>query len=359
MAEAEDVRRIIEDTFKDAELEWESPEPGSYVVKLPGTRKLFTTLSLRAGRHSLSLNAFVIRHPDENEAGVHRWLLERNLKLYGVSYAVDGLGDIYLAGEAPALRRHARRTRPAARLGPGGRGRRFQHAPGAGLRVGDPARVRVAGLAGRVDPEPRRVQEPDPEADQVGRLARRRKYLPTDLFPQGASSAMLTPDADLNTVHIRERFRGMALSRRQFVGGAVAVAGAAGTTGFSRPTRPAGLWEEFEATPYTHPQIPYVGRAGAHGGARRSPRPRVVANALAHGATPDARRGTTDVHGTDSAPAINRALAEAGSAAAARSCCRRARTGSTTTSGSATAASSCAARAPAARSCSPPGTSPN
>ncbi|MFG3347243.1 YbjN domain-containing protein [Streptomyces sp. NPDC048018] len=100
-ARAQDVRQVVEDTLKDAELEWESPEPGSYVVRLPGTRKLFTTLSLRVGRHSLSLNAFVIRHPDENEPGVHRWLLERNLKLYGVSYAVDPLGDIYLAGKLP------------------------------------------------------------------------------------------------------------------------------------------------------------------------------------------------------------------------------------------------------------------
>ncbi|MEW1699860.1 YbjN domain-containing protein [Streptomyces sp. NPDC093249] len=96
-----DARRTIESVLRDAELEWESPEPGAYVVKLPGTRKLFTTLSLRAGRHSLSLNAFVVRHPDENEAGVHRWLLERNLKLYGVGYAIDGLGDIYLAGKLP------------------------------------------------------------------------------------------------------------------------------------------------------------------------------------------------------------------------------------------------------------------
>ncbi|MEV8391266.1 MULTISPECIES: type III secretion system chaperone family protein [unclassified Streptomyces] len=93
--------RVIEQTLKDAELGWESPEPGSYVVTLPGTRKLSTTCSLRVGRHALSLNAFVIRHPDENAAGVHRWLLERNLKLYGVSYAVDGLGDIYLTGKLP------------------------------------------------------------------------------------------------------------------------------------------------------------------------------------------------------------------------------------------------------------------
>ncbi|MFB7939622.1 YbjN domain-containing protein [Streptomyces sp. NPDC004779] len=99
--DARDARRIVEGTLDEAELEWESPEPGSYVVKLPGTRKLSTTLSLRLGRHSLSLNAFVVRHPDENEAGVHRWLLERNLRLYGVGYAIDPLGDIYLAGKLP------------------------------------------------------------------------------------------------------------------------------------------------------------------------------------------------------------------------------------------------------------------
>ncbi|MFC9845996.1 YbjN domain-containing protein [Streptomyces sp. NPDC060223] len=101
MADVRQAAQVIEGVLKDAELDWESPEPGNYVVKLPGTRKLSTTVSLIAGRHSLSLNAFVIRHPDENEPGVHRWLLERNLKLYGVSYAVDSLGDIYVAGKLP------------------------------------------------------------------------------------------------------------------------------------------------------------------------------------------------------------------------------------------------------------------
>ncbi|MBA2807207.1 YbjN domain-containing protein [Streptomyces sp. KM273126] len=96
-----DAASIIEQVLTEAELEWESTEPGSYVVQLPGTRKLSTTVSLIVGRHSLSLNAFVIRHPDENEEGVHRWLLERNLKLYGVSYAIDPLGDVYVVGKLP------------------------------------------------------------------------------------------------------------------------------------------------------------------------------------------------------------------------------------------------------------------
>ncbi|MFG2473932.1 YbjN domain-containing protein [Streptomyces fagopyri] len=96
-----DAASIVERTLTEAELEWECPATGSYVVKLPGTRKLSTTVSLIVGKHSLSLNAFVVRHPDENEEGVHRWLLERNLKLYGVSYAVDPLGDVYLVGKLP------------------------------------------------------------------------------------------------------------------------------------------------------------------------------------------------------------------------------------------------------------------
>ncbi|AZQ35674.1 YbjN domain-containing protein [Streptomyces cyaneochromogenes] len=99
MTDTHRTAEVVEGALKDAELEWESPAPGTYVVKLPGTRKLSTTVSLIVGRHSLSLNAFVIRHPDENEPGVHRWLLERNLKLYGVSYAVDRLGDIYVAAK--------------------------------------------------------------------------------------------------------------------------------------------------------------------------------------------------------------------------------------------------------------------
>ncbi|MFF2377557.1 YbjN domain-containing protein [Streptomyces xiamenensis] len=91
----------VEDTLNDLGVEWERPDPGHYVVTLPGTRKLATTCSLRLGRHALSVNAFVIRRPDENHEAVHRWLLERNARLYGVAYALDAHGDIYLAGRLP------------------------------------------------------------------------------------------------------------------------------------------------------------------------------------------------------------------------------------------------------------------
>jgi hypothetical protein len=96
-----DPRQAVEEALRDCGAGWESPAPGRYVVALPGTRKLSTTCSLVVGRHSLSVNAFVIRRPDENHAAVHRWLLERNTRIYGVAYALDRHGDVYLAGRLP------------------------------------------------------------------------------------------------------------------------------------------------------------------------------------------------------------------------------------------------------------------
>lgn len=72
---------------------------GLFSVTLPGTRKLTTECALEVGRHGVSVRAFVARHPDENHVGVYRWLLERNLKLYGIAFSVDSLGDIYLTGK--------------------------------------------------------------------------------------------------------------------------------------------------------------------------------------------------------------------------------------------------------------------
>ena len=56
-------------------------------MSLPGTRKLVTECALEVGQYALNLRAFVARRPDENHAAVYRWLLERNLKLYGVAFA--------------------------------------------------------------------------------------------------------------------------------------------------------------------------------------------------------------------------------------------------------------------------------
>jgi hypothetical protein len=95
------VADTLRDSLVAAELEFEEPAPGTFVVVLPGERKLKTTCSLVVGAHSLSVNAFVARRPDENFEAVYRWLLERNTKMYAVAFALDHLGDIFLTGRVP------------------------------------------------------------------------------------------------------------------------------------------------------------------------------------------------------------------------------------------------------------------
>ncbi|NUO55346.1 MAG: YbjN domain-containing protein [Hamadaea sp.] len=77
-----------------------SPQ-GSLVVVLPGTHKLKTTVNLIPGEHSVRIEAFVVRHPDENHEAVWAWLLRKNARMYGVSFSIDGNGDIYLTGRLP------------------------------------------------------------------------------------------------------------------------------------------------------------------------------------------------------------------------------------------------------------------
>jgi hypothetical protein len=93
----ETVRR----TLGDSELEWQEISTGVFTVVLPGERKLQTPVRLDVGAHALGVHAFVARRPDENHERVYRWLLERNLKLFGVAFAVDHMGDIYLDGRLP------------------------------------------------------------------------------------------------------------------------------------------------------------------------------------------------------------------------------------------------------------------
>jgi len=94
---AAEIRRALEATG----AVWEETVPGRFAVQLPGERKQRTVCSLAVGDHSLVVNAFVARCPDENHEAVWRWLLERNSRLYGVAFSVDGAGDIYLVGRLP------------------------------------------------------------------------------------------------------------------------------------------------------------------------------------------------------------------------------------------------------------------
>ena len=101
MSDASTAREVLRQVFTEHELEWKEIEDGIFTVTLPGEKKLQTPCRFDVGVHALGVHAFVARRPDENHERVYRWMLERNLKMYGVAFAVDHLGDIYLDGRLP------------------------------------------------------------------------------------------------------------------------------------------------------------------------------------------------------------------------------------------------------------------
>lgn len=96
-----DLAQVVRDHLAADEIEYDEVEPGVFSLSLPGEKKLQTAVRLDLGEHALGVHAFVCRRPDENHERVYRWLLERNLKMYAVSFAVDRLGDIYLDARLP------------------------------------------------------------------------------------------------------------------------------------------------------------------------------------------------------------------------------------------------------------------
>ena len=99
----EHERRVVllRGWLAEHDLEHTESRPGLFSFSLPGERKLQTPVRLDVGAHALGVHAFVCRNPDENHERVYRWLLEHNLKSYGVGFAVDHHGDVYLDGRLP------------------------------------------------------------------------------------------------------------------------------------------------------------------------------------------------------------------------------------------------------------------
>ena len=89
------------DILGDLEVSFTSPQPGAFLVRLEGQHKLVTMTWLIADTHSLHVEAFFCRQPDENHAEFYRFLLERGSRMFGIHFALDPVGDVYLVGRLP------------------------------------------------------------------------------------------------------------------------------------------------------------------------------------------------------------------------------------------------------------------
>ncbi|MGN6608229.1 MAG: YbjN domain-containing protein [Jatrophihabitans sp.] len=97
MSELEVIERFLD----EQQLEWQRVSDSAVAVALPGEKRLKTACILTVGTHALEIEAFVMRAPEEHREQVYTYLLQRNTRTYAVSWAVDGVGDIYLVGRLP------------------------------------------------------------------------------------------------------------------------------------------------------------------------------------------------------------------------------------------------------------------
>ncbi|WP_336208498.1 YbjN domain-containing protein [Nonomuraea sp. LPB2021202275-12-8] len=95
------MRDVVETALKAADVTYDEPRPGAFLVKLPGQHKLATMVWLIVGDRVLHVEAFFCRQPDENHAEFYKWLLGKNGAMYGVHFSVDPVGDVYLVGRTP------------------------------------------------------------------------------------------------------------------------------------------------------------------------------------------------------------------------------------------------------------------
>ena len=93
----------IRDFLVERDIESTLAEGRTFVVQLPGEKRLKTACHLTVNRESVRIEAFVCRRPDEDFEKVYKYLLRRNRRMYQVAYTLDNNGDIYLVGRMPLV----------------------------------------------------------------------------------------------------------------------------------------------------------------------------------------------------------------------------------------------------------------
>jgi hypothetical protein len=89
---------VIRAALQDAGVPYERTGCGSYLARLEGQHKLATMCWLVVGDHSVLVEAFVMRRPDEHAERLYHFLLRRNSRMFGVAWSLDPNGDVFLVG---------------------------------------------------------------------------------------------------------------------------------------------------------------------------------------------------------------------------------------------------------------------
>jgi len=90
---------IVETYLRAHDVMHQRVSDQDWAIQLKGEKKLSTTVLVAIRERTLSIESFFLRRPVENHAELYRMLLRANMRLYGVRFAIDDLGDVYLVGK--------------------------------------------------------------------------------------------------------------------------------------------------------------------------------------------------------------------------------------------------------------------
>lgn len=92
----------IERFFEQADIPYKRVGEGRWAAQLRGERKLTIPLGIALAGDRVQFESFFMRRPQENLDEFYGLLLRRNARAYGVHFAVDAEGDVFLVGSRAA-----------------------------------------------------------------------------------------------------------------------------------------------------------------------------------------------------------------------------------------------------------------
>jgi hypothetical protein len=92
----------IEHFLEQAEITFKRVADGQWAAQLHGDRKHTIPVGIALSGDRVLIESFFMRRPQENREEFYELLLRRNRRAYGVHFAVDAEGDVFLVGARAA-----------------------------------------------------------------------------------------------------------------------------------------------------------------------------------------------------------------------------------------------------------------
>jgi hypothetical protein len=93
-----DAAALVESFLEQARIPFKRAGERAWGAQLRGERKLTIPVMISLTDRRISFESFFMRRPRENLDRFYELLLRRNMRAYGVHFALDAEGDVFLVG---------------------------------------------------------------------------------------------------------------------------------------------------------------------------------------------------------------------------------------------------------------------